>query len=306
MALISNEDLTQASGVTTSADDKYTVTGSGVFDNLMEAVNAHLEAQFNLGRLKGTDYANVYLGAIQSSMQTSVQFVLGKQQSDKQADLLIAQTSQVAAQTISGIQTSDADLTLKRQQIISESFSNGMEVNEYIWEVTYTGDVGNTYTYTTNENLTEGDILALMTADPHIAGKTVNTVILNQVNNIQHAGKSTAETMIAKTQEEVDLLRQKRVTEYAQTQITSTDGSEVISNHSIIGRQSTLYEKQAAGFEWDAKNSYNKNIADIIKIQINTLGTFNNQEFVSVNDLIEPFANEPPFSPNSQIQGETQ
>ena len=88
MATINTSDLTQASGVTTSTDGKYTVTGTGVFDDLMETVNAHLAAQFSLGRLTGADYATVYLGAVQSSMQQSVAFILGKQQADKQADLI--------------------------------------------------------------------------------------------------------------------------------------------------------------------------------------------------------------------------
>jgi len=91
MATINTSDLTQASAVSTSTDGKYTVTGTGVFDDLMEGVNAHLEAQFNLGRLTGAEYATVYLGAMQSSLQNSVQFILGKQQADKQAELLTKQ-----------------------------------------------------------------------------------------------------------------------------------------------------------------------------------------------------------------------
>ena len=298
MATIGNEDLTQASGLTTSTDGKYTVTGTGVFDDLMEAVNTHLEAQFNLGRLKGTDYATVYLGAIQSSLQNSVQFVLGKQQADKQADLL-------EAQTIAATQQKDIEILLKRQQIMTESLGNGLQVSEYSWAVTYIEDPLSIFSYTTNENLSSDDVKALMMADPHVAGYTVNTVVAGPVTTIHGSGSSTAATMIAKTEKEIAVLEQKRVTEYAQTEITATDAAQTPTDASLMGRQATLYEKQAAGFEWDAKNSYNKNITDILKIQINTLGTFTDDKFVTVEDLIEPFPNEPAFDSNSSWTGGT-
>jgi len=289
MATINTSDLTQASGVTTSTDGKYTVTGTGVFDDLMEAVNAHLDAQFNLGRLTGADYATVYLGAIQSSLQQSVQFVLGKQQADKQAD-------QIARQTINEEQVKNAELAIKRQQIINESFANGMEVNDYIWEIEYyqadgTTTVPGTFTYVTIENLTEADVKSLMNADPHTPTWVVKDVTLNQTNNLQHKGESTSATMIAKTQEERDLLKQKRITEHAQT-LTETIGS-TIAVGSVMGKQAELYTQQADGFKNDAKNAFNKNIADILKMQINTAGDFNASQFVDVEHILDIFPGDP-------------
>jgi hypothetical protein len=273
----------------------------------------------------------VYLGAIQSSLQNSVQFVLGKQQADKQADLLTkqitteekkaidvdnqtinrsaaqttnettavkqrllvsSQTNQVDSQTISGIQSGDADLAIKRQQVINEHFQNGMEVNEYIWEIEYKLNLGKTYTYVTIENLTENDVIALMTADPHeIAYPEVNAVTLNQTNNLQHVGKSTAASIIAKTQEEVDLLKQKRITEHAQT-LTETIGS-TINTSSVMGKQSELFTQQAEGFKNDAKNAFNKNIADILKMQINTAGDFDASKYVDVEHLLDIYPSDP-------------
>ena len=74
MATITNATLTQGSSLTVTNN---VVTGSGSFDDLMEAVNIHLDAQFNLGRITGSDYATVYLGAMQSALQQSVAFTLG-------------------------------------------------------------------------------------------------------------------------------------------------------------------------------------------------------------------------------------
>lgn len=53
-----------------------TWVGAGVFDKLMAAVSSNIDGQYNLGRIKGTDYANVYLGGIQSVLAQSVTFLL--------------------------------------------------------------------------------------------------------------------------------------------------------------------------------------------------------------------------------------
>lgn len=53
-----------------------TVDGTGVYDTLMRAHKGHLEQEFRGGRIKGTDYANVYLGSLQATLQTSLQFLL--------------------------------------------------------------------------------------------------------------------------------------------------------------------------------------------------------------------------------------
>ena len=55
-----------------------TIDGNGVFDVLMRTVNAHLQKEWNANRLKGTEYSTVYLGALESTMNTSLQFLLAK------------------------------------------------------------------------------------------------------------------------------------------------------------------------------------------------------------------------------------
>ena len=77
MALVPISDLTQAS-----------LTGEGVFDVLMRATKEHLEAEFRAGRIKGTDYATVYLGSLTQVMQTALAFLLAKQKTDLEAQLL--------------------------------------------------------------------------------------------------------------------------------------------------------------------------------------------------------------------------
>jgi len=291
------------------------VTGDGAFDDLMEAVNTQLKNQFDLGRITGTDYANVYLGAMQFAIQNAVQFTLGEQNANKQAALIDKQatteekkaldvvssttvrntqstndtalkTAQTTLATIQGATelkqalnisantvkieadiidktlATKAELRISEQKLISEKITNGEEINQYIWEIEYAEDPDNTYTFTTIQNLTENDVISLRNFDPHVAGYTVQSVVLNQVTNIRTAGTSLAEVSIQKAEGEVAVLAQKEITEYAQTEKTDKSAPTTTS---IIGRQSSLYERQANGFEWDAKNTHNKNKVDYEK-----------------------------------------
>lgn len=77
MALVPLSDLTQAS-----------LTGEGAFDVLMRATKEHLEAEYRAGHIKGTEYATVYLGSLTQVMQTALAFILAKQKTDLEAQLL--------------------------------------------------------------------------------------------------------------------------------------------------------------------------------------------------------------------------
>ena len=92
---ISIVNLTQ--NVVTSADN--IVTGTGIFDDMMTTVNAHMAAQFNLGRITGSDYATVYLTAIQATVQQAVAFTIGAQKGNAEEALLFQKEITEFAQT---------------------------------------------------------------------------------------------------------------------------------------------------------------------------------------------------------------
>ncbi len=75
-------DLTNS---TTASD------GTGIYDVLMHSVVRHIESQYERGSLSGTDYANVYLGSMQSVLAESVRFILQEKQSGEQAALIAEQ-----------------------------------------------------------------------------------------------------------------------------------------------------------------------------------------------------------------------
>lgn len=69
------------------------LTGVGVFDELMRASTAHLDKQFETGRIKGSDYANVYLGMMTALMQNATQFLLNQEKAGFEADLVAQQVT---------------------------------------------------------------------------------------------------------------------------------------------------------------------------------------------------------------------
>lgn len=74
-------------------------TGTGILDKLLMVVNKNIDAQFLLGRIKGTDYANVLLGSIQSVLQQSVQFTLQEKLIEAQIDKALADAEIAKAQS---------------------------------------------------------------------------------------------------------------------------------------------------------------------------------------------------------------
>lgn len=61
------------------------VDGTGAFDCIMTAVASHLHNEYKHNRITGATYAETYLGAMQSSLASAVQFLLGKDQAYWQA-----------------------------------------------------------------------------------------------------------------------------------------------------------------------------------------------------------------------------
>lgn len=74
------------------------VDGAGVFDTLMRASAAHCQQEFDRNRIKGQDYAQVYLTALQYTLSTATQFLLGKDKAYLEAQLIEAQVKIAEAQ----------------------------------------------------------------------------------------------------------------------------------------------------------------------------------------------------------------
>lgn len=79
--------------ITTAQLTEKTLTGTGIFDELMSAMNVHLQKEYASNRIRGGDYANVYLGALNSVLQQSVAFLLQQEKAGHEADLVAQQVT---------------------------------------------------------------------------------------------------------------------------------------------------------------------------------------------------------------------
>lgn len=96
-----------------------TLAGNGVFDVLMRANKAHLEAEFAKNRIKGPEYSTVYLGALQQVLAASVQFALTKQKAGAEAELLEKQIL-IAQVTLTKEQAEVAQITAQTALIAEQ------------------------------------------------------------------------------------------------------------------------------------------------------------------------------------------
>lgn len=92
MTAIAVTDLTQS-----------TLEGTGVFDVLMRATKVHLDAEFAKNRIKGSEYATVYLGSLEAVMRTSLEFLVQKQKVDLEAQLMAQQILLVTQQRLNAV-----------------------------------------------------------------------------------------------------------------------------------------------------------------------------------------------------------
>jgi hypothetical protein len=288
-------DLT--TNVTT--DTSFVVTGDGVFDDLMETVDAHLDAQFKLGRITGTDYSTVYLGALQATLQQAVAYLLGQESTNAQVvsagiqdALVTAQELKVDADIVSlGIQdgvTTKQGL-LVDAQVISAGVQDGVAVKqglkidaeellvdaqklkvdaEELLVDKQALQVDAEIAVLDQKEITEWAATEQTTA---IAPTSTSVIgIDGALKAAQIAKLGADQTAVAdKAVAEVSLLGQKEVTEYSQTNQTTLTPAAAAST---IGKQQTLYTEQAKGFQWNADQKYLKTLLDAWSINISTSG----------------------------------
>ena len=74
------------------------VGGTGTFDVVMMSLSAHLGKEYDKGRITGELYTKAYIELTAAALQSSVQFLLGKNQSFWQSVLLYRQAATAAAE----------------------------------------------------------------------------------------------------------------------------------------------------------------------------------------------------------------
>lgn len=82
-------ELTNGTTVVKEVDGLNTFTweGTAVFDVLVRIVNENLKIQFDEGRIKATDYAQAYIGGLQTCLTESMKYIMQKDNLIKDEDL---------------------------------------------------------------------------------------------------------------------------------------------------------------------------------------------------------------------------
>lgn len=277
------------------------LTGTGVFDVLLQTLRLHLDREFTSGRITGTAYATVYSQAITSFLQQAVGFCLSKtklalelQQMQEQVVLLQKQQAKLNYEIEEIIQRVEVVVPNQMAQITAERLRIDQNTANLVLESTnitkqgvlLDAQVAHTtaqtssitaqtaqITYTTSNVLPAQVALttaqtAQTTAQTSQVTYTTANLIPKQVLQLQ--------SQIDMADSQTDLYTQKIATELAQTTSTPASGS-------VMGVQNALMVKQTENYERDAEQKAARLMLDTVNVRFTAEST--SVDFDTTNHL---------------------
>ena len=227
-----------------------TLDGTGVFDVLMRANKAHLEAEYSKNRIKGSEYATVYLGSLEAVLNSALQFLLQKDKIALEAQLIEQQILLAQVEVIKA--NAQVLQTQAQTELVKQQTANALAELAILQA---------------NALKIPAEIAHLQAQTAMVGQQKANLVL--EADNIPKQGavlvgqkcKLDAEfdllkTTNLKTAEEQALLAWKTTTEKAQTTALGVD------DNSVIGKQKALYGAQTEGFTRDAEQKAAKLMVD--------------------------------------------
>ena len=222
------------------------VAGAGLFDELMRTTKAHLQQEFNDNRLVGADYANVYLGNIQSNMSAALQYLLSYEGTNLQNELIAEQ-----------VQGADLDNQLRQDQLLTNAKQRelidaqiAVQTNNALKIVEETKLV----TQQTKNAIAQETLIIKQVdqATAQIALIEKQAELLNGQIDTEHANTNTPTGGLTKVAydkglSEIAVLDQKLITETAQT--TGTPDTVF----GLVGQEISLKKAQGDSFLRDAE-----------------------------------------------------
>lgn len=234
--------------------------GAGLFDELMRTLNSHLKNEYDSGRIAGQEYATVYLGSMTGAMQTASQFILSMERTNKELELMAQQTLQAKKQN------ELLDLQKAQLQIANDTATYNLahilpkQLEKVTAEVAL---LGQQVLLAQEQISTQVKEQLQLTAETSLTGKKealVDEQILGASFQYTTPTAGLLYAQYAKTQKEIEVLDQKKVTETAQTVGTSS------TVEGLIGQEIRLKENQANSFVRDSEQKAAKLYADAFQI----------------------------------------
>jgi hypothetical protein len=244
--------------------------GNGAFDVIMRSVKEHIGDEYTQGRIQGTEYSQVYLGALEQTMGLSMQFLLAKDKTALEQAILQAELQKIG---------------LEQQRIWSEKLLIDAQIDKIAVEIELA-------------EMNKGKItkeIAVMTQDIALseqkeAQSVAETTLLGSKNTNEIKNGAVIDATVCKLKAEYDLLvlqglkvtsettllDLKQDTEKAQTTGTIFDDT------SVLGAQTAMYAAQTKGY---AQNAQQK-AAEIMIATWNTRRMTDEATPASVNNAL--------------------
>lgn len=233
--------------------------GNGVFDKLMKTFELHLEREYNKQRIRGTDYANAYIGLINNALNQVSNYALEKSKLPLELQLLEAQIHKIATDTIVATKQGGLiDAQIHKEMAQTEMLHLEMEYKFPKELALIDEQIANMKA----EIALKEKELALR--DKQLAISIIELGIKEQqlaLARYEFEVKAPAEVRSINAQ--ADLYNQKVVTEKAQTD------ASVIGKGSVIDHNNKVLAQQAISYDNDSKLKATSMLVDTWKVRRN-------------------------------------
>ena len=234
------------------------VGGSGIFDQIMATVSAHIEGQYNKGIIGQSEVANVYVAAIQTVLPQALQFLLNQDQSYWATRLVQIQAQNAyleRAKLVAEVET--AKLLAFRTQ--AEAYA--AQVAAMTAQMTYANSKMLLVKTLQEINLSEAQ-QAVVEESFNDAWLKTHSTMPNGSAAGGHAQKDflLKDAALVTAEKQQLLLTGQANVQRAQTYDTNTDTTPVAG---IMGVQKQLYTQQIQSYKDDAQNKGVKVVADL-------------------------------------------
>ena len=248
--------------------------GNGSFDILMRTILLHLDQEYNKQRIRGTDYANAYIGLINNALNQISNYALQKAKLPLELQLLEAEIQKVATDTILATKQGGlVDAQIHREMAQTEMLHLEMEYKfpkeldmidaqiENMKAEIALKDYELKYIKPIQLALQEKE-LALREKQLQISEKELG-IKEQQLALARYEFEVKAPAEVKSILAQADLYNQKVVTEKAQTD------PDVIKEGSVIDYNNKVLKQQAISYDNDSKLKATSMLVDTWKVRRN-------------------------------------
>lgn len=230
------------------------IDGPGAFDTLMRGFKAHLQEEWNSGRITGDDYTKAYISLTEAAMSQGLAFVMGKDGAYWQAVATVVQayTARVA------LETAKAALTAQQYDAANQKAGYALTKMRLSTESSAfcTSEYNLTQMLPVQKQLAESQKSGQDTAN-QTATYNLSTMLPAQkaMLDAQKLGQDSANDAAAYNLEHIlpaqaTVLREQAEAQRAQTLDNRVDGQTVTG---VLGKQKELYTQQVTSYKRDAE-----------------------------------------------------